>query len=263
LQRFAANLSMMFDEMGFLDRFHAAARAGFDAVEFLFPYDFSPADIQARLDAAALDIVLFNMPPGDFAGGERGIACLAGRESEFATGIETAIAYARALGVPRLHAMAGLRPEGADTAALDRTYIANIASAASACAAIGIDLLIEPINTHDIPRYHLDDFGMAIEMIAAVAATGAPAPRLQFDIYHCQRIHGDVPGWIARAAPHIAHYQIAGVPGRHEPDNGDLPFAAILEAVEHFTPGLTIGCEYKPTADTLSGLGWFAPYRRR
>lgn len=261
MTRFAANLSMMFTEHDFLDRFAAAAKAGFKEVEFLFPYDYEAKDIATRLKDNGLTQVLFNMPPGDWDAGERGFACLPNREDEFHAGVERAINYASILGVPRIHAMAGLRPEDANDDKLKATYLSNIAYAANRAGTAGIDLLMEPINNYDIPGYFLNGFDTAVSYIEEVAKRGGTTPKLQFDIYHCQRIHGDVTQWIKRCAPHIAHYQIAGVPGRHEPDNGDLPFEKIVKAVEKFTPGLSIGCEYMPAGKTEDGLGWFEKYR--
>lgn len=261
MPRFAANLSMMFTEYDFLDRFTAAAKAGFTEVEYLFPYDFTPEELAEQLKSNSLTQVLFNMPAGDWDAGERGYACLPDREAEFLSGLETALTYASALQTPRIHAMAGLRPENGDEAKLRATYTANIAKASDRAAKAGVDLLIEIINNYDIPGFYLNDFAMALEIIEAITKSGGTPPKMQFDIYHCQRIHGDVPQWIERCAPHIAHYQIAGVPGRHEPDNGDLPFAAIIEAVDKFTPGLSIGCEYIPAGNTEAGLGWFQNYK--
>lgn len=261
MPRFAANLSMMFTEHDFLDRFAAAAKAGFKEVEYLFPYDFTPEELATQLKANNLTQVLFNMPPGDWDAGERGYVCLPGRESEFQAGLERALTYAKVLNCPRLHAMAGLRPEGASDEDLRATYVGNIANGANIAGNAGVDLLMEVINNYDIPGFYLNDFAMALDIIEEIAKRGGTAPKLQFDIYHCQRIHGDVPQWIERCAPHIAHYQIAGVPGRHEPDNGDLPFEAIVEAVEKFTPGLSIGCEYIPAGNTVAGLDWFEKYK--
>jgi hydroxypyruvate isomerase len=251
--RLAANLSMMFGEHAFMDRFAAAALAGFEAVEFLFPYEFAPEELAARITAASVRPVLFNAPPGDWAKGERGLACLAGREAEYREGIARALAYARHLGVPRLHVMAGIpRPETPRRESLARLRAA-LAHAVSEGAASGVTILCEPLNPHDMPGYLLADFGAALDLIAMV-----PGLRLQFDIYHCARIHGtaSVAGWIARAAPVIGHFQIAGVPGRHEPDYGELPLGPILEAVRSHGGGHWIGCEYRPAGRTEEGLGW-------
>ena len=256
MPRFAANLSMMFTEVPFLERFARAKAAGFEAVEFLFPYDWEPDTLAGLLRDNGLQQVLFNMPPGDWDAGDRGMACLPGREAEFRDGVERAIGYAQALACPRIHAMAGLVPEDADPAELRATYEANVSAAAERCAEAGLALLIEPINPHDMPGFFLNRFDLALEVIAAIEARGGVAPALQFDIYHCARIHGQVADWIVRCAPRIAHYQIAGTPDRHEPDKGDLPLTEVLAAVDAHTPDLWIGCEYRPEGQTEAGLGW-------
>lgn len=263
MTRFAANLTMMFAERAFLDRFEAAAAAGFDAVEYLFPYAHPAETLAERLRANRLDQVLFNLPPGNWDAGERGMACLAGREAEFRESVATGLHYAAVLGCPRLHAMSGLLPDGADVRAVRETWLSNIAHAAAEADDAGLTLLIEPINPHDMPGYFLNDFGLALELIAELEGRGGPAPRLQFDIYHCAQIHGDVEAWIRRAADRIGHYQIAGVPDRLEPDRSEVDLAAILRVIEEETPGLAIGCEYHPAGLTEDGLGWFAPYRPR
>lgn len=259
MPHFAANLSMLFAEHPFLDRFAAASAAGFDAVEFLFPYEYAAEEIASRLAAHQLDLVLFNMPPGDWNSGDRGMASIPGREREFAENITLALAYAKKLGVPRLHAMAGIPPPTCDPEAVIETYVTNIAAAAAQCASAGIDLMIEPINSNDMPGYYLNAFPLALEVIEAIDAAGGVAPTLQFDIYHCARIHGDVPRWIERAAAHIGHFQIAGIPDRHEPDIGDLPLSDIIAAIARFAPGKTIGCEYRPLGQTEDGLSWLVP----
>jgi hydroxypyruvate isomerase len=255
--RFAANLSMMFGEHGFMERFAAAALAGFDAVEYLFPYEFAAKELRARLDATGLEQALFNAPPGDWAKGERGLACLPGREQEFRDGIARALDYAGVLGCGRIHAMAGVVPEGADPVRLEATYIANIAWAAGQAEEAGVELLIEPINRIDMPGYFLHDFAQALGLIAMSAEAGAP-PGLQFDIYHCARMYGPdaVLAWAERCRPVIGHYQIAGTPARNEPDRGDLPCLTLIPALEALTPGLFCGCEYRPAGRTEDGLGW-------
>lgn len=258
--RFAANLSMLFTEHPFEARFAAARAAGFDAVEFLFPYALPPERIADLLAENGLEQVLFNCPPGDWEGGERGLACLPGREAELAEGVETALRYAAALRCPRVHLMSGIRPEGLPLTELDRTWRANVSRAARRCAEAGVALLVEPINPYDMPGYHLNDFGRALELIEGLRAEGAPV-LLQFDIYHCARIHGDVPGWIARAAPLIAHFQIAGVPDRHEPDLDAPAVGGALAAARRHAPGAAIGCEYRPAGRTEDGLGWLARAR--
>lgn len=250
--RFAANLSMMFCERPFPQRFAAAAAAGFDAVECQFPYALTPEAFAEALGRHRLEQVLFNLPPGDWEAGERGLACLPGREAEFEQGLERALAYAAAAQCPRLHAMSGVVAEGPAKADMRHLWLQRIGKAAHRAAEKGVTLLVEPINSHDMPGYFLDDFGLALELLREL---DGPA-RLQFDIYHCARIHGDVVGWIRRAAPLIAHYQIAGVPGRHEPDVGELPLHEIFETMEAETPGLVVGCEYRPAGQTEAGLGW-------
>jgi len=260
MPRFAANLSMMFQEMDFLDRFEAAAAAGFEAVEFLFPYDFAAADIRERLDRFGLTQALFNMPPGDWASGERGLAILPGREAEFEKGLATALDYARILGCRRLHCMAGIRPEGTPPETLERTYRANLEKAAKAAAADGIDILLEPINTRDIPGYHLNYQRDGRAMIEAI---GAANLKLQLDLYHCQIMEGDLARRIEAYLPVTGHIQIAGVPERHEPDQGEVHYPYLFDLLDRLGYEGWIGCEYRPAAATEAGLGWFEPYRRR
>lgn len=258
MARFAANLSMMFTEHAFLDRFDAAAKAGFKAVEFLFPYEHSPETLSAALSDAGLEQVLFNMPPGDWEAGERGIACIPDRDDEFANGIDTAIDYARALDCPRLHCMAGLRPDDVADADMDRIYQERLALAAQRAGEHGIAVLMEPINPIDIPNFYLADFDKGIAILDAIAQTHRP--RLQFDIYHCARIHGDVVTRIDAAAPYIDHFQIAGPKARNEPDDGELDLKAVLAAVDRVTPARWVGCEYRPAGRTEDGLGWIETY---
>jgi hydroxypyruvate isomerase len=261
MPRFAANLTMLFPEYEFLDRFAAAANAGFTAVEYFFPYPYKAEMLAAKLSDNGLTQVLFNTAAGDWDKGERGITCHPGRKAEFNDWIDRAIHYATALHVPRVHSMAGQKPTGASDAELDATFIANLAEAANRCAPHGIAVQIEPLNAYDRPGYYLSDFGKALDLIETVTAKGGAAPKLQFDIYHCHRIHGDVVSWIERCAPHIAHYQIAGTPDRHEPDNGDLPLEAIIEAIDSITPGLCIAAEYHPANRTEEGLGWLRKFQ--
>ncbi len=257
MPRFAANLSMMFNEWAFLDRFKAAADAGFAAVEFLFPYDHPAEQVGLALAGGHLQQALFNLPPGDFAKGERGIASLAGREDEFRAGVETALAYAHETGVKRLHMMAGLAdPEDATAQA---TYRASLAYAADALAPHGIDLLLEPINGKDMPGYFLNDFDRAA---AYVRESGRPNVRLQFDMYHCELIHGDVAGRLKALFPLVGHVQIASANGRHEPDDQGPDYPQLFALLDELGYDGFVGCEYRPRAGTLEGLGWFAPYRR-
>jgi hydroxypyruvate isomerase len=256
--RFAANLSLMYTEHAFLQRFGAAAADGFQAVEFLFPYEHTPEEIASRLTAHGLTQALFNLPPGDFARGERGLAALPGREADFAEGVERALQYAQATGCTRLHAMAGLAAQGADVAAMRATYIENLRLAAVRLAPYGITLLIEPINTRDIPGYFLNYQHQAHDIVAEV---GAPNLKVQMDLYHCQIMEGDLTRKIERWLDGIGHFQIAGVPDRHEPDGGELNYEHLFERLEQLGWDGFIGCEYRPKQDTSAGLGWFRRYR--
>ena len=257
---FAANLSMMYTEHPFLDRFGAAAADGFRAVEFLFPYEYAPEEIASRLREHGLVQALFNLPPGDFAGGERGIAALPGREAEFAQGLETALPYAQATGCKLLHAMAGLVPAGADRAAMHSTYVQNLRLAATRLAPHGITLLIEPINTRDIPGYFLNHQEAAHDIVTEV---GAPNLKVQMDLYHCQIVEGDLVRKIERWLPGVGHLQIAGVPQRREPDEGEVNYEHLFEVLEKLGWDGHIGCEYRPRAGTSEGLGWLRRYRDR
>ena len=261
MPRFAANLSMMYTEHAFRDRFGAAAADGFRAVEYLFPYAFERSEVAARLAEHGLQQVLFNAPPGDWDAGERGLACLAGREDEFRRGlVEQALPWAQALHCPRVHTMAGLVPSEADAAALHATYVANLAWAAREAASAGIELLIEPINLRDIPGYFLHRQEQAH---AVVAEVGAPNLKVQMDLYHCQIAEGDVAMKLRRYLPsgRVGHIQIAGIPERHEPDSGELRYAYIFDVLDELGWQGHLGCEYRPRAGTSAGLGWFAPYR--
>ncbi len=251
--RFAANLSWLFLEWPFLDRFAAAADAGFTAVEYLFPYDHAPGDIAAQLARCNLKQVLFNLPPGDFAAGERGLAGLVGREQEFRASVETALNYARATGTPRLHLMAGIAEGGEAIAA----YQDALKFACEAAAAHGIEILIEPINGRDIPGYLMNDFGLAEWLINE---SKLPNLRLQFDIYHRQILHGDVTRGLELLLPITGHIQIASVPARHEPTTGELDDARVFETLIRLGYGGHIGCEYRPVNGTLAGLSWIRPF---
>jgi hydroxypyruvate isomerase len=261
MPRFAANLSMMYAEHAFLERFAAAAADGFAAVEFLFPYEWPAATLAALLAEHRLEQVLFNAPPGDFAGGERGIACLPGRESEFRSGVERALEYAAALRCPRLHLMAGLVPAGSSRESLRATYLANLAWAAGKADAAAVDILIEPINTRDIPGYFLNRQDQAH---AIVAELDVPRLKVQMDLYHCQIVEGDVATKLRRYLPggRVGHLQIAGVPERHEPDRGELDYGYLFEVIDELRYPGWIGCEYRPAAGTTSGLGWLQRVRR-
>lgn len=257
MPRLAANLSMMYTEHDFLDRFAAAAADGFDAVEFLFPYEHPPEAIAERLRRHGLTQALFNLPPGDWAAGERGLAALPGREAEFADGVQTALRYAQALGCRRLHAMAGLVPAGADRAAMHATYVANLRAAAAVLAPHGITLLIEPINTRDIPGFFLNFQRQAHDVVAEV---GAPNLRVQMDFYHCQIMEGDLLRRFEAHQAGVGHIQIAGVPERHEPDAGEVNFAWLMARLDALGYDGFVGCEYRPRAGTSAGLGWARPW---
>ncbi len=264
MPRFAANLSMLYTEHAFLDRFAAAAGDGFRAVEYLFPYAFDARDLARRLADHGLQQVLFNAPPGDWDAGERGLACLPGREAEFRAGFEQALGYADALGCPRVHLMAGLAPPGVERARLQATYEANLAWAAAQAAAAGRRVLIEPINTRDIPGFFLNRQDEAHRIVQAVAA---PNLQVQMDLYHCQIVEGDVAMKLRQYLPtgRVGHLQIAGVPERHEPDLGELHHPYLFELIDELSAasgwdGWT-GCEYRPARGaapgaTSAGLGW-------
>lgn len=247
----AANLTMMFNEVEFLDRFDAASKAGFRAVEFLFPYDFEAAVIADRLAAARLTQVLFNMPPGDWLKGDRGIASLPDRKDEFRSSVEKAVAYGRVIATPLLHMMAGIAPGG--DARARAAYLDSLKFAADVTGEAGIGLVIEPINPRDMPGYFLNDFAQAADLIAAV---DLPHVKLQFDIYHRQILHGDVMVALAALMPIIGHVQIASVPNRNEPGTGELDDFRILRRLDELGYDGFVGCEYRPAAGTVSGLSW-------
>jgi 2-dehydrotetronate isomerase len=254
---FAANLSFLFNPMPFLHRFAAAKQAGFKAVEFLFPYEFSAQLIAEKLQQHNLQNVLFNMPPGDWNAGERGIAILSGREKEFADGVAMAIDYATALACPRIHALAGIAPAGSDKQALRKTYISNLKYAASELAKHKLTLLIEPINTQDMPGYFLNT---QAEAFAICQEVGAPNINMQMDIYHMQMMGENLEANIRRYLAHVGHIQIANVPGRHEPDQGDIDYSKIFKLLDELRYQGWVGCEYKPKTSTQEGLGWFEKY---
>lgn len=257
MPRLAANLTMMYNEHPFLDRFQAAASDGFQGVEFLFPYDFAAADIRARLQDNGLTQALFNAPPGDWAAGERGIASLPGREDEFQRGLDQALTYAAQLGNRSLHVMAGLiRPEQ-DRAAHRAVYVRNLARAASAAASAGITVVIEPINTRDIPGFFLN---RQDEAQAICAEVGAANLKVQFDCYHCQIVEGDIAVKLERDMAGIGHIQIAGVPDRHEPNLGELNYPYLFDRIDALGYAGWVGCEYRPKAGTRAGLGWAQAY---
>jgi len=260
MPRFAANLTMMYAEHAFLDRFAAAAADGFTAVEYLFPYEWPADRLAAVLADHGLEQVLFNTAQGDFAAGERGIAALPGREREFRSAIERGLDYAAALACPRLHVMAGLAPNAESRPAMSAMYLANLAWAADRAAAANVDVLIEPINTRDIAGYFLN---RQDEAHAIVAAVGAPNLKVQMDLYHCQIVEGDVATKLRTYLPtgRVGHLQIAGVPERHEPDVGEVNYPYLFDVVDALGWDGWIGCEYRPKAATSAGLGWLRALR--
>jgi hydroxypyruvate isomerase len=257
MPKLAANLSMMFTELEFLDRFEAAARAGFAAVEYLFPYEHPKDAILERLRKYGLEQALFNLPPGDWAAGERGLAILPDRVEEFRDGVGRAIDYAKAFGCNRLHAMAGVAPSGVHPARLREIYVQNLKYAAEQAAKAGITMLIEPINSRDVPGYYLVTSTQALAVIGAVGTTNL---RLQYDIYHAQIMEGDIAHTLERNLGVIGHIQIADTPGRHEPGTGEINYGFLLGFMDKVGYAGWVGCEYRPLAGTLEGLGWAKPY---
>ena len=253
MPKFNANLTMLFNEVPFLDRFQAAAGAGFKGVEFLFPYAFDKDAIAERLDKHGLVQVLHNLPAGDWDAGERGIACHPDRVGEFRDGVGRAIEYATALGCKQLNCLAGIAPAGVDAEKVHATFVANLRFAAARLEEAGIRLLVEPINTFDIPGFHLNRTAQAIALIEEV---GSPNLWLQHDVYHMQRMEGELANTITRHLPRIAHMQIADTPGRHEPGTGEINYAWLFRFIDQLGYDGWIGCEYKPAAGTREGLGW-------
>jgi len=257
MTRLAANLTMLFTEVDFLDRFGHAARAGFRGVEFLFPYAYRAEEVADRLDAWRLRLVLHNLPAGDWAGGERGIACHPGREAEFQDGVGKALDYAKALGVKQLNCLAGIVPPGVARQEAHATLVPNLVFAAGALRREGIDLLIEPINTFDIPGFFLDGTRQALDIITE---SGADNLFLQYDIYHMQRMEGELAATIKANLGLIRHIQLADNPGRGEPGTGEINFRYLLGMLDEIGYAGWIGCEYKPQAATTQGLGWMAEH---
>ena len=260
MPRFAANLSMMYPEHDFLDRFAAAAADGFRAVEYLFPYAYTPQQLSDCLRQAGLVQALFNLPPGDWDAGERGLAALPGREAAFADSVEQALAYAQVLGCRRVHAMAGIIAPGADVAAMRATYLKNLAWAARRCAEVDVSVLIEPINPRDMPGYFLTHQAQAHAIVAEV---GAPNLKVQMDFYHCQIVEGDLAKRLEAHIKQVGHVQIAGVPLRHEPDTGEVSYPYLFEMLDWLGYTGYVGCEYRPRGNTSAGLGWFQPWKAR
>ncbi len=253
MPRFAANLTMLFTEQPFLDRFAAAAGAGFEAVEFLFPYAYSAADIRARLDEHRLRLVLHNLPAGNWEAGERGIACHPDRVEEFRAGVTQGVSYATALGVGQLNCLAGKAPAGVPDAVLRATFIDNLRYAAAQLKAAGLKLLIEPINTFDIPGFYLNRTQQAVDLLDEVGADNA---FVQYDLYHAQRTEGELAGTLRRHLTRMGHVQLADNPGRNEPGTGEMNYRYLFAELDRLGYGGWVGCEYKPATTTEAGLGW-------
>ena len=263
MPRFAANLTMLFTEVPFLERFERAARAGFEAVEFLFPYAHAAGDIKARLQANRLQLVLHNLPPGDWDAAERGIACLPDRIDEFRTGVARAIEYAKALGAPQLNCLAGKVPSsstaGPSHDLLHKTLVANLRHAAAELKKAGVRLLIEPINSYDIPGFYLNRTAQALAIIDEV---GSDNLFLQYDIYHAQRMEGELAATIEKHLAKIGHMQLADNPGRNEPGTGEINYDFLFAHIDRVGYKGWIGCEYKPKTSTEAGLAWLQRARR-
>jgi hydroxypyruvate isomerase len=260
MPRFAANLTLLFNEVGFLERFEAARRAGFLGVEYLFPYAHEPAQLVEQLERHGLTQVLHNLPAGDWAAGERGIACLPGRTGEFQDGVGKALTYARALRCSQLNCLAGIPTPGLDPERAEATLVDNLRFAARALKAEGIRLLVEPINTRDIPGFFLSRTAQALRLIDA---TGEDNVFLQYDVYHMHVMEGDLVPTLTRNIRRIAHVQIADTPGRNEPGTGEINYPFVLAQLDALGYPGWVGCEYKPRTETVAGLGWLAPYRAR
>ena len=257
MPNFAANLSMMFTEVPFLDRFKAAADAGFRAVEFLFPYQYAASEIAARLQENSLTQALFYLPPGDWEKGERGQGILPGREQAFADSLQLAISYAKALKCEQVHVMAGIAPHGVARETLNDIFISNLRHAAARLAQENIRALIEPINFYDIPGYFLNTQAQAREIIDKV---GSDNLFLQQDLYHCQVMEGNLAQKIKDYRDIACHYQIAGTPGRHEPDVGEINYPFLFDLIDELGYAGYVGCEYRPKGETRARLGWAAKY---
>lgn len=257
MPKFNANLTMMFNEVDFLDRFPAAAAAGFKGVEFLFPYAYDKDQLAEVARKSQLEIVLFNMPPGDWNAGDRGLACDPARVGEFQDGVGKAIAYARALGCTQLHAMAGLRPRGVNDEKLRETYLGNLRFAGQELAKHDLKLLIEAINTRDIPGFYVNTSRQAFDLMHYAAV---PNLGFLYDIYHMQIVEGDLAPTIEKNLSRIAHMQLADTPGRHEPGTGEINYGFLFQHLDRIGYAGWIGCEYRPATTTLAGLAWVRSY---
>jgi hydroxypyruvate isomerase len=257
MPKLAANLTMLYNEVDFLERFGAAARSGFKGVEYLFPYPYPKEQLAELLNTHALRQVLHNLPAGDWAKGERGIACLPGRVGEFQDGVGSAIDYAKALGCTQVNCLSGIAPAGVDPEKLRATFVANLRFAADALAAAGIKLLIEPINTFDIPGFFLSRTKQALDVIKDAGSSNL---HVQYDIYHMQRMEGELANTIRTHLAQIAHLQLADNPGRNEPGTGEINYRFLLGFLDTIGYDGWVGCEYKPRASTIDGLGWRAAH---
>lgn len=258
MPKLAANLSFLYNEVSFLERFDAAAAGGFRAVECAFPYAFPAAEIRARLERNRLALVLHNSPPGNYESGERGIACHPNRIGEFQDSVGKAIEYAKALGAPQINCPAGILPLGVAPDAARATLVANLQFAADRLEAEGLRLLLEPINGFDMPGYFVSGTRQALEIIDA---TGSANLYLQYDIYHMQRMEGELANTIRSHLSRIGHMQLADNPGRHEPGTGEINYGYLLRAIDALGYDGWIGCEYRPATTTAAGLSWMDPYR--
>ena len=257
MPKLAANLSTLFPQLGFLERFAAAAKAGFRAVEYQYPYEWQPADVAAAARDARVEVLLHNMPQGDAQRGERGTACLTGREHRFREDLDRAIEYARIARCPNLHLMAGVVPEGADRAALRATYVANLKQAARRLARDGMRALIEPLSERTVANCFLRSSAQAAQVLDEVAADNV---LMQYDFFHMQIMEGNLAATVERLLARIGHIQLADVPGRHEPGTGEINFDFLLRHLDALGYSGWVGCEYNPKGDTLEGLKWARPY---
>ncbi len=257
MPKFSANLTMLFNEVDFLDRFEKASKAGFKGVEYLFPYGWPKEELRERLNKFGLVQVLHNLPPGNWQAGERGIACLPGREEEFQEGVGKAIEYAKTLGCPRLNCLVGKRPQGISSEKVRQTLIDNLRFAAAALDQEGLQLLIEPLNDHDIPGFYLVHTKDALQLIEEV---NHPNLYLQYDIYHMQMMEGNLAKTLLNNLSRIKHIQLADLPGRHEPGTGEINFPYLFRMIDEAGYDGWIGCEYIPTGNTEAGLKWIEPY---
>ena len=253
MPQFAANLTMLYNELPFLDRFAAAAQSGFKAVEFLFPYDFAAEEIAQRLKDHRLQLVLHNLPAGNWAGGERGIACHPDRVGEFREGVHKALEYAAVLNPPRINVLAGISPTGVSEADARKSVVDNLRFAAEQLGERGIRLLMEPINTFDIPGFFVNRTTQALAIMEDV---GSPNLYLQYDIYHAQRMEGELGATMKQHLARIGHIQLADNPGRNEPGTGEINYPFLFKLIDRIGYTGTIGCEYKPAGTTEAGLGW-------